>query len=643
MKEIITRQVDSLDVRAQFVPTTLNEENRTIEVVFATGTPVRTFTWEDGTVEEILSFDTGHVRMDRLENGAPVLDNHNRYEGTASVLGTVENAKIVNGQGIATLRFSKRDEVSGVWQDVKDGILRGISVGYRVYKYEVTKEDGKLPIYRAVDWEPYEISIAPVQADIKSQVRSDQKTNEVEINRELKTKQNKMENNEKTAAELAKENAENQRKQKELQDAAVVGERNRVSEINDMCRKANLASDFSEKLVKDGTNVEAARALVIDEVAKVNETNITNQNRNLSVGEEASEKIRKGMIDAIEHRVNPSIQLTDLGREFRGSSLIDMARKCVEEKGHSTTGLTKREVAMLAFGFGERGYVGTSDLPYVLGASARKTLQRAYSLQSPTFNTFCTRGTFVDFKEKEVLDLTDVSKMEKVQEGGEYKYGKMSDSVEKYKAVKYGKIIPITWEAIVNDDLSALSRIPTSIANNARQLQSDIVYGILSTNAAMGDGVALFHASHGNLAGTGTVINVASLQAARVAMRTQKNINNDALNLVPKYLVVGPAKEMEAYQYTSSQFVPAKNSDINPIYNTQLQVIVDARITGNEWYLVADPSMIDTIEYSFLDGEGELFTEQRVGFDIDGMELKARMVFGAKAINWRGLYKNAGA
>ena len=197
---------------------------------------------------------------------------------------------------------------------------------------------------------------------------------------------------------------------------------------------------------------------------------------------------------------------------------------------------------------------------------------------------------------------------------------------------------------IVNDDLGAFSRIPKSIATQAKLLQNELVYGILSANAAMNDTVALFHASHGNLAGSGAAISVATLQAARQAMRTQKGLDGKTfLNLVPKYLVCGPANELTAYQYTSNQFVPAKNSDMNPVYNSQLQVIIDPRITGNEWYLMADPGQIDTVEYSFLDGESELFTEQRVGFDVDGLQVKARMVFGTKAIDWRGMYKNPGA
>jgi hypothetical protein len=350
------------------------------------------------------------------------------------------------------------------------------------------------------------------------------------------------------------------------------------------------------------------------------------------------------MEDALEHRANPSIKLTDIGAQYRGLQLIDLARQCAIESGANVKGLSQREVAMEALGLSKRGYMSTSDFPNVLANVVNKTLRRQYELQNPTFQAFAQRGTFKDFKAKSIVQLGDVTKMKKILEGGEYKFGTMGETAETYAATKYGMIIPLTWESIINDDLSAFSRIPTSIANKARQLQSDIVYSILSANAAMGDGVALFDAAtHKNYTSTGTAISVAALQVARIAMRTQRDVQGDALNLVPKYLVVGPAQEQLAYQYTSSMYTPTKNADINPIYNAALTVIVEPRITGTEWYLVADPAMIDTIEYAFLEGEGELFTEQKIGFDVDGMQLKARMVFNAKAIDYRGMYKNVGA
>ena len=125
-------------------------------------------------------------------------------------------------------------------------------------------------------------------------------------------------------------------------------------------------------------------------------------------------------------------------------------------------------------------------------------------------------------------------------------------------------------------------------------------------------------------------------------MRKQTGPKGRVLNLTPDFLIVGPDKEAEANKYTSASFVAAKASDINPNFNTSLEVIVEPRVSGNKWYLSAAPARVDTIEYAFLEGEDGLYTEQRQGFDVDGLEIKARMVFAAKAIDFRGMQYNPG-
>ncbi len=653
--EIIERaekSVSALKATAKFSPKSLNEEARTIDVVFATETPVRTFSWEDGSVNEILSMIPEHIRMDRINGGAPVLDNHVRYNGTAGVLGVVENARVEDGIGVATLRFSKRADVEPVWSDIKDGILRGVSVGYRVHKYEVTKEDGKLPSYRATDWEPFEISLAPVQADEKSQVRN----NEEKIITNHNKQMNELEKRALAAglpqsATLAEvERAEKESKEradKAVSDAAksaVESERARATDITDAVRSAGLPAEKAEKMIKDGITIDAARKLIIDGLAETNAEIKGRTSTEATVGADKLDKKREAMVEALTFRANPSGAPSEAAKEFAGMNLLDMARESLEDINVSTRGMSARAIAQQALGISERGYMSSSDFPNLLASTVNRTLRKAYTLQEPTFKPFASRGTFKDFRSKTVIQLGDVTKMKQVQEGGEYEYGNMPEVAENYKANKYGLIIPITWEAITNDDLGAFNRIPTSIANKARQLQADIVYGVLNSSALMADGFAIFSSQHANLAGAGTVINTASLQAARNAMRTQKDVNGvDVLNITPKYLVVGPAKELEAYQFTSTAYVPVGNGTINPTYNAQLTVIVDPRITGNAWYLMADPSQIDTIEYSFLEGEEELFTEKRMGWEVDGMEIKARMVFNAKAIDFRGMYKNPGA
>ena len=117
----------------------------------------------------------------------------------------------------------------------------------------------------------------------------------------------------------------------------------------------------------------------------------------------------------------------------------------------------------------------------------------------------------------------------------------------------------------------------------------------------------------------------------------------DRSPIAPQYLIVGPDKEVEAAKYTSASFVAAKSSDINPNFNTSLEVIVEPRVSGNTWYLSAAPGRIDTVEYAYLEGEDGVYTEQRVGFEVDGLQVKARLAFAAKAIDHRGLYKNPGA
>ena len=128
-------------------------------------------------------------------------------------------------------------------------------------------------------------------------------------------------------------------------------------------------------------------------------------------------------------------------------------------------------------------------------------------------------------------------------------------------------------------------------------------------------------------------------------MRLQKTIKNVVMNLTPKYLIVPAALESIAWQFTSSNYVPATAPTTNPFFG-QLQVVVEPRLDANSataWYLAADTSQIDTVEYCYLEGNSGVYIETRQGFDVDGMEIKARLDFAAKAIDFRGLYKNVGA
>ncbi|MBK7377298.1 MAG: HK97 family phage prohead protease [Chitinophagaceae bacterium] len=164
-----------MKMRAAFKPGSINAEDRTVEVVFGSDKPVRMYTWEYGPINEELSFESAHVRMDRLNSGAPVLDNHDAYGSVLdTVVGVVEKAWSDGKKGYAKLRFAKTDKGDKMLEMARDGILQNVSVGYAVHKYMRSKsnDEGKLDNYKAVDWEPHEISMVAVPADADAKLRS---------------------------------------------------------------------------------------------------------------------------------------------------------------------------------------------------------------------------------------------------------------------------------------------------------------------------------------------------------------------------------------------------------------------------------------------------------------------------------------
>lgn len=642
-----------LAIRGLVKPETFNKDKRTIDVVFATDAPVLRYDYSEGEYfDEVLSFDAGNVRLDRINAGGPVLNSHDSYD-LSNVLGVVVKAWIENGQGRATLMFSDRDEVAGTIRDIENGIVKNVSVGYRVLKYEKTEASGEntRAVKRATDWEPYEISMVPIPADFKSTTRSLKKP----INKNLNTRDmpkptltpeqkeaKKKEQREKRAAELKAAGSEAQTK-----------ERARVKLITEAVRKAGIEKpEFLEKLIVDGTSVSKARQAIINHMAK--EDKGVRGSHAAVTGTDEKDKLARSMSDSILLRAMPSFftgenKAAEGANEYRGMSLLDLAREACEKSGINTRGMSKREVARAAlFGVDSMGraYMSVSDFPIILGNTINRTLRAAYELAPRTFMPFTRQVSAADFRAMTRVQMGDISDFDKISEGQEYKRGSFGEAKESYAVEKFGKIIPLTWEALVNDDLSAFSRIPQMIAEAAAQKQSDIVWGILIDNAAMADGTALFHANHGNL-GTPGALGLTTMAEGRKLLRKQTSIGGRFLNLTASYLLVAPEKEQDAFIYTSKNYVPTEPAKINPEFNTSLKPIVEPRLSalnnGLAHFFVADPSRIDTIEYAFLEGDGELFTEQRTGFDVDGLEVKARMVFGAKAIDWRGMVKNLGA
>lgn len=623
-----TKEMPMQTRQAAFAPATLNESDRTVELVWTTGAAVRRVDfWTGRAYYEELSLDDGAVDLGRLNAGAPLLDSH-MNRAIENVIGVVERAWIDGSEGRATVRIDAGE--ADILRKIKDGILRNVSVGYAVRKYQI--EEGDIPVYRAIDWEPMELSMVAIGADAGAGTRALPAQPCEFQNRATAHNQ---ESNMTQATPVAP--ATKDIDLDAVRAEAAIAERSRVSEIAALCERHAVA-DLREKLIGNGTTLDAARAAILEAVAARDAGGTQPRRPVITTVQDETDTRREAVENAILHRASPGrIKLTDAGRQYRGLSLLEMGRDLLERAGENTRGMDKLQLSARA--------LATSDFPLILANVANKTLRAGYEAAPQTFKPFTKQTSAPDFKSIQRTAFGDAPTLKKVNEHGEFTVGTIGEGKETYQLATYGRIVSVTRQTIINDDLGAFADLPAKFGRAAADLESDIVWGIVTANAAMNDTVALFHANHGNLAGTSAAISVAALGLARAGMRKQTSIDGNYINVAARYLMVPAELELVAQQYTSADFVSAQSSNINP-FKGSLMVIAEPRLSASSataWYLAADPMQIDTIEYCYLEGNEGVYIETRNGFEVDGLEIKARLDFAAKAIDHRGLFKNAGA
>ena len=328
-------------------------------------------------------------------------------------------------------------------------------------------------------------------------------------------------------------------------------------------------------------------------------------------------------------------------------SVLEIGREFLASRGIETRGMDKMRLATEMLHF-RSGMHTTSDFAALFSNVANKRLRDGYVGAVGTYDLWARKAPNApDFKGINVVQLSGAPELLRTNEHGEFKYGTMSDGGETYAVVTHGRIVGLTRQAIVNDDLRGFDRLVSAFGASARRLENRLVYSQL-TNGIMADGKAVFHADHKNL-GTSAPLAMAGLKAGRAAMRQQKGLQGEDLNIAPQFLIVPTALEQDAYQLTSSNYVPAKQSDINEFRaggRTAVEPIVESVLDGvslTDWYMASNNGQIDTVEYCYLDGAEGPVIESQVGFEIDGISYKCRLDFATKAIDYRGLYKGQAA
>jgi phage head maturation protease len=576
--------VELLTRAASFQPNTF-KDNR-VQVTWSTGAEVMRADWEGPFVER-LSLDPASVDLSELRGG-PLLDNHDRFSGVRAILGVVEDASVNGAEGVATVRFSDRHQ--DVANDVKEGIIRSVSAGYTVQKWETAKRADGVRIKTATRWTPKEISFTPLAADAGAKTRSQSRMNE--------------------------------QLQLQIRNAAVL---------------LNLPGTWADEYI--GANPEAtieqARAAAVAEMARQTPTIETRQEAATGT-RDANDGIISRMADGLRARVNPLHTATE-GREFAHYSIGEIAKRCLEIRGLSTVG-SRAEIIT-------RALHTTSDFSFVLAELYNKELLMLQKAPSPIQQVF-KRASFTDFRARHIGEISDGAQLERVGEKGEIKYGSISDKeIASYKPASYAKAHGISFQALVNDNISALADISGKATRGARSWFDLFLVKTLIANPKLADNTAVFHANHGNLAAAGAVPSETTLAAGKLAMRSQKDISGNTLNLAPQYIVIPAALEATVDKLIA-QLYPTQPADaivsarnLTPIVEGRL----DAEGQNAPWYLFANPADAPVFEYAELEGFNGPQVETRQGFETLGVEVRVVWHLGAGAIDCRGAWKNPGA
>jgi len=666
----------------------INEDDRTVELSITSETIAQR--WFGSLV---LGHNPGECRLERTFKVGSFLFAH----GRDPVYGLMPIGPILDvwldeskspKQYRARLKFDEDEKSDLLFQKVKSGALKGVSVGVRFYKLmfvdEGQEERGfKGPVYVATDWDIVEISLEPtpelivgvglsaaetgagngthsdifnkeamkgmrkfkvirngVEVEvIESELTSEERIQLLETNQQTEPVAGILPQNQPVAGiNLSSQDQPSA-------DDLTAAERNRQREIRAACARFGISQEDMERFLNDGSTIQDVNNFVLERLATshrpVPVAHITVDER---------DKFRLAAIDGLAMRANSEIRIDKPApgaTELRNLSLIELAQECAERAtGQSFRRADKETIIRAALGLDEYGrFMGTSDFPGILSNVANKSLSTAYEAAETTYQYWTRRGNLSDFKTAHRYTLSHADDLKKIEQSGEFVNSTFTEQGRQIQLGTYGRKWGLTRQAIINDDLDALSVLPTRFAIAARRLINKTVYNILNSNQTI-DNKELFCADHKNL-GTGAALSVESLGKAKAAMAKQKDIGNkQTLNIRAAFLLTPEELAVAAQQLVASTVDPSKNNAVpNPEFIRRLTPISDPELDEGSitaWYLAGAPGVTDTIEVAFLNGRDLPNIESQVSFDILGIQWRIYIDFGVALLDWRALYKNPG-
>ena len=567
--------------------------------------------------------------------------DHNR--SVDSAVGKIERVAISDEEVVAFVRFGTDEDSQTLRQKYIEGLLTDVSIGYNIEEYTrevMPNEPDKVTV---TSYTIRELSAVGVGFDKGAKKRSqDNKDKDENMNEELMQRLAALEAK---ADRTADENAEYKR----LMDMQRADEKAEIDNLKkeraELKRKADIEKLAIEHGVSDTLREEftANEERTVEDFLKAAlkeraEKQEKNGKPDVTVGDTANrDQMLRAMEDGFVIRMGGAVKDASADAlKFSIASLSDIGRMLTG--AHQEFDRVKLAERMMV----------TADFPNLLVNSGNRTLEAEFDAAATTYRQFTTAVDLPDFRKTTDITRGRGGRLDKIVEGGELKEKQLGEGAEEWKLSSFGNNFILTREMIVNDDLGAfndmLSIFGEMAATTANGLSYDILLGRGDYSGyTMNDGYAIFDGTnHKNI--VSGALSPENLGAARLLMRQQKGMDGGALNIVPAHLIVGPSQEQTAYEIIAAitKLVTPQGDQPNPgvpnFFQGSLNIIVDAEITGDEWFLSAARR---AIKVGYLAGTGrrpQLLTNSST---LTKTIFEGVFDFGVMAADYRGLTKGA--
>ena len=441
---------------------------------------------------------------------------------------------------------------------------------------------------------------------------------------------------------------------KAIAQEAIKAERDRVNMVKSVCN--GEFPEIEAKAISEGWGKEQVNEAVLAAFRQKQPTadvNITIKKENAMTAKrlEAALSLRAGISgdklakDMGEETVEAAMKDADM-------PLTGILGECMRIEGMSVPRTFDNQAIKAAF--------STVSLPGILSNVANKKLMQAYEAQPIIATKLCTTGDLSDFKENDRFRLTDIGDLKPVGADGEIKDGALSEESAKNQLETYAKKFCLTRKMIINDDLGAFLKVPTSMGNRAARLVDQLFFKRLLANPTMTDGKPLFSTNHKNLlSGANSALSADSLKKAIKAFLDQTDADGQPVNVEPSILLVPTALKFLAQELTQGPTLVmsggAENTirpSVNVLANEGLTIVSSPYLSNAKydgasetaWYLFGKPGTVDTFEIGYLKGKRTPTVERGdLDFNVLGIWFRVYFDVGIREQDHRGMVKSNGA